>query len=79
MVGSGEDVGDGHRAEIGIIKLNDDTRPQDALTPLLGHEPCFVAIYAACNCLFNLLADKGFLRRLCLFAERVRRRGLAPV
>src|ERR1700724_2241981 len=32
-IGVGEDGGDGHRAELGIIELNDDAGPQDTFAP----------------------------------------------
>src|ERR1700730_8183496 len=49
-IGITKDIRDGHGAEIGIVKLNDDARPQHAVAPLLYRTPRFVAIYAARNC-----------------------------
>src|ERR1700736_2246735 len=62
-IGIGEDGGDGHRTEFGIIKLNDDAGPQDTFAPLLGHALCLAAIHATLDGLFDLLFDKGVFCR----------------
>ena len=67
-IGVGEDGGDGHRAELGIIEVNDDAGPQDTFAPLLGHALCLAAIHAACDRRFDLLIDKGVFCRFNLFA-----------
>ena len=77
-IGIGENGVDGYRTKIRIVELKDHAGPQNSHAPLPGHELRLIGVHATVDGFFDLLRDEGFSRRLDLFSERLRRRGLAP-
>jgi hypothetical protein len=75
----GENIGDRGSAKITVIEFEGHAGQQNPHAPLRGHVPCLIGVHAAADGFFDLLRDEGFPRRLDLFAESPRRRGLAPL